>query len=481
MFSKLQRSILLLTLLLGTSSALAAPRTVFVQLFEWPWREVARECELYLGPSGFSAVQVSPPHEHVSYNGAWWERYQVVSYKLESRGGSEAEFADMVKRCNAAGVDVYADAVLNHMSGFPQGTGFAGSTFTHKNYPGIYSPNDFHTCGRNGNDNIVNYRDLYELQNCQLVGLADLATESQYVQQKMADYLNHMLDLGVAGFRLDAAKHIPAKDLVQLTRRLKRSAYVFQEIIHDNYGPISYGEYIPAGDVTAYEYPFILGSSIKNGNLGNLINVARGMPDSDHSIVFVTNHDLERTGDANILRYTGNDHYTYRLAQIFMLAYPYGYPQVYSGYDFNSYDQGPPLGSDLRTLGILAQNNTCVAPWTCEHRLPEVAAMVNFRNQTDKAFYVSNWNTDNTTFVSFSRGNLGFVAMNFSSNPISRDFQTGLPAGNYCNLTGPSYSRQSRKCTDMKYNVNSNGVITVTLPPYSSLVLLNRDQNKRTK
>ncbi|WP_413558543.1 alpha-amylase [Bdellovibrio sp. HCB209] len=481
MISKLLRSLLIVTVLLGANSAFAAPRTVFVQLFEWPWNEVARECEVYLGPSGFSAVQVSPPHEHVKYNSAWWERYQVVSYKLESRGGNEAQFADMVRRCNAVGVDVYADVVLNHMAGFPQGVGFAGSTFTHKNYPGIYSPNDFHACGRNGNDNIINYRDLYELQFCQLVGLADLATGAPYVQQRIAEYMNHLLDLGVAGFRLDAAKHIPAKDLAQITKRLKRSAYVFQEIIHEAYGPVNYSDYFAAGDVTAYEYPFILGGSIKYGNLGNLLTISRYLPESEHSVVFVTNHDLERTGDGNILRYTGSDHNIYRLAQVYMLAYPYGYPQVYSGYDFNSYDQGPPVGPDLRTLGILNSDNTCVAPWTCEHRLPEVAAMVNFRNQTDKAFYVSNWNTDNTNYVAFSRGNLGFVALNFSGNPITREFQTGLSAGNYCDLTGPSYSRLNRKCTDMKYNVNSNGMTTVTLPPYSSLVLLNRDQYKRTK
>ena len=51
--------------------------------------------------------QVSPPNEHVVITtppAPWWQRYQPVSYKLVSRGGNEAEFADMVKRCNAAGV-----------------------------------------------------------------------------------------------------------------------------------------------------------------------------------------------------------------------------------------------------------------------------------------------------------------------------------------------------------------------------------------
>ncbi len=34
----------------------------------------------------------------------WWIRYQPISYELISRSGSRAEFADMVKRCNAVGV-----------------------------------------------------------------------------------------------------------------------------------------------------------------------------------------------------------------------------------------------------------------------------------------------------------------------------------------------------------------------------------------
>src|SRR5688572_12207686 len=86
-------------------------RTAFVQLFEWKWTDVARECESYLGPKGFAAVQISPPNEHnwiPSGDGApypWWMRYQPVSYRLDrSRSGTRAELIDMVNRCNAVGV-----------------------------------------------------------------------------------------------------------------------------------------------------------------------------------------------------------------------------------------------------------------------------------------------------------------------------------------------------------------------------------------
>ncbi|TMP38341.1 hypothetical protein CWB98_06305 [Pseudoalteromonas rubra] len=57
-----------------------------------------------------------------------WTRYQPVSYLLESRSGNRAQFTDMVERCKAAGVNIYVDAVINHMA-HGSGTGVAGSTY----------------------------------------------------------------------------------------------------------------------------------------------------------------------------------------------------------------------------------------------------------------------------------------------------------------------------------------------------------------
>jgi alpha-amylase len=344
----------------------ASPRTVFVHLFEWTWKDIAQECEIYLGPSGFSAVQVSPPHEHIHWqNSPWWERYQVVSYKLNSRSGNEAEFAEMVQRCGKAGVDVYVDVVLNHMTGIPGGTGSSNTRFDHYNYPGTFEYDDFHHCGKNGNDDIKNFSDRYELYNCELLDLADLKTESPKVQDTQAQYLNHLLDLGVTGFRIDAAKHIPSNDLNEIFSKLKRSTYIYQEIIYDPNGPVQYWEYLQNGDVMAYDYPRVLAHGFQDKNPNALLHISQGFTDSEDSIVFVTNHDLERSHDRGILSYNTNQQANYRLAQIFMLAWPYGYPQLYSGYDFNGDDQmGPPLNADLRTLGVLDSKNHCQGPWT---------------------------------------------------------------------------------------------------------------------
>lgn len=52
-------------------------------------------------------MQVSPPNENrvvMSHNRPWWERYQPVSYKLDTRSGSDAAFTDMVDKCNKVNV-----------------------------------------------------------------------------------------------------------------------------------------------------------------------------------------------------------------------------------------------------------------------------------------------------------------------------------------------------------------------------------------
>ena len=59
------------------------------------------------------------------------------------------------------------------MAGIDSGTGTAGSSFTHYNYPGIYQNQDFHHCGLEPGDDIVNYDNAQEVQTCELVNLAE--------------------------------------------------------------------------------------------------------------------------------------------------------------------------------------------------------------------------------------------------------------------------------------------------------------------
>ena len=53
-----------------------------------------------------------------------------------------------------------------------------------------------------------NYGDANNVRNCYLVGLTDLYGVMDYVRNAVAGYLNDLVDLGVAGIRIDAAKHM---------------------------------------------------------------------------------------------------------------------------------------------------------------------------------------------------------------------------------------------------------------------------------
>lgn len=106
--------------------AVEANPQVGVQLFQWNWNSVARECTDVLGPAKFAFVLLSPAQEHIEGE-QWWTSYQPVSYQLESKLGTRDEFEAMVGACHDAGVKVIADAVINHMAGIDGGRGFAST------------------------------------------------------------------------------------------------------------------------------------------------------------------------------------------------------------------------------------------------------------------------------------------------------------------------------------------------------------------
>lgn len=448
----------------------AAPRTVFVHLFEWRWSDIARECEDFLGPRGFAAVQISPPAEHVRAPGnPWWERYQLASYRLDSRSGTRAELADMIARCRAVGVDVYADVITNHMAS-GDGVGIAGTTYQHYNYPGIYQTQDFHHCP--GDGDIHNYQDRFEVQNCELVDLADLVTSSEYVRGRLAAFLQDLRSLGVAGFRFDAAKHIPAGDLGNVVGRVSGAPYVFQEVIDLGGEPITSGEYLGNGDVTEFRYSAELGRVFKTGNLAWLrtFGTAWGMMPSDKAVVFTDNHDNQRGhgGAGNVL--TFKDGQLYDLGNVFMLAWPYGYPKVMSSYAFSTENQGPPADAAGNTRGPWATGAvSCGGEWICEHRRRAIANMVLFHNVTQAAFSVSNWWDNGGNQIAFSRGNLGFVAINKEGGALTRTFTTGLPAGTYCDVVHGDPSPGA--CSGPTITVDAAGRATFTVAPMDAVAL----------
>ncbi|NYV75486.1 carbohydrate-binding module family 20 domain-containing protein [Streptomyces sp. UH6] len=427
--------------------AQAAPpgdKDVTAVLFEWKFASVAKACTDQLGPAGYGYVQVSPPQEHIQ-GSQWWTSYQPVSYRIAGRLGDRTAFKSMIDTCHAAGVKVVVDTVINHMSA-GSGTGTGGSSYTKYAYPGIYSAPDFDNCTAQ----ISNYGDRGNVQNCELVGLADLDTGEDYVRGRIAAYMNDLLSLGADGFRVDAAKHMPAADLAAIKSRLTDpNAYWKQEVIHGAGEAVQPDEYVNTGDVQEFRYARDLKRVFTNENLAYLKNYGEswGYLGSSKAGVFVDNHDTERGGDT--LTYKSGSAYT--LASVFMLAWPYGSPDVHSGYEFTDHDAGPPNGGQV---------NACYSDgWKCQHAWREISSMVALRN-TARGQAVTNWWDDGGDRIAFGRGSKAYVAINHTTSAFSRTFQTSLAAGDYCDV------QSGRAVT-----VNSSGQFTATLGAGTALAL----------
>ncbi|CAG0906473.1 unnamed protein product, partial [Cyprideis torosa] len=337
----------------------APPRTSIVHLFEWKWTDIARECEEFLGPQGFAGVQTSPPNENVvivteAHNRPWWERYQPVSYKLETRSGTEEEFAEMVRKCNAVNVRVYPDLVINHMSGtWPVDTlGTGGSSFDSEalEYPGVpFTAEDFHGSNDCPTDsgNVESNDDPVQVRNCRLLGLRDLNQRKSHVRERVLEYINRLIGYGVAGFRVDGSKYMWPEDLEAIFNSLDSlnpeffpagsRPFVFLEVIDlDGSEPITGSDYTHIGRVTEFKYGQFLGQAFRKGlALQDLENFGEewGMQPEGDAVVFVDNHDNQRgqwTGSPNII--TFRDARMYKMATAFMLAWPYGFPRIMSSY-----------------------------------------------------------------------------------------------------------------------------------------------------
>ncbi|GAA2339857.1 carbohydrate-binding module family 20 domain-containing protein [Saccharopolyspora halophila] len=434
-----------------------------VQMFQWPWDSVARECTDFLGPKGYGAVQVSPPQEHVvlpDTGYSWYQDYQPVSYQLQSRRGDREQFAAMVRTCNDAGVQIYVDAVVNHMSA-GSGTGSGGTEHQKYDYPGTYADQDFHDCRRD----ISNYEDKWEVRNCELVGLSDLKTESDYVRSTQIDYLNELVGLGVSGFRVDGSKHMPPEDIGAIFGALNtvpgtgEKPYVFQEVIADS--TTTAGEYTGNGDVTEFAYHGRVSEAFANGSPADL----RSLPDSmslpgDQAVVFIDNHDTQRSEPT----LTYEDGAVYDLGVAFELAYPYGTPKLISSFAFDDSDAGPPTEADGTTKPASCPD----AAWVCEHRRPVIAGMVGFHNAV-AGTGLTDWWDDGGGRIAFGREDRGYVVINREGTEMDRSYQTSLPAGTYCDVMTGEVSGGG--CTGRTVEVGGNGWFSATVPANSGIAL----------
>ena len=201
---------------------------------------------------------------------------------------------------------------------------------------------------------------------------------------------------------------------------------------------------------------------------------------SIHAVAFTDNHDKQRGhgGGGNYLTYHNGT--TYDLANVFMLAWPYGYPVIMSSYAFNTstaFDAsfGPPFTAGTGATrgpwdgGVTAPAcfNQTVGGWVCEHRFRPIGNMVGFRNATLANFFVTDWWDNAGNQIAFGRGDKGFVVINKEGGSLSRSFKTSLPAGRYCDVISGDFTAGSggtaSTCSGTTITVDGNGNASITV------------------
>lgn len=387
--------------------------------FNWRYADVEARAAA-IQSAGYKAVLVAPAYK--STGSQWWARYQPQDYRVIHHPlGDTSAFRSMVTALRARGIDVYADVVMNHMAN-------ESAQRPDLNYPGtsilnLYSGNTtyyngirlFGNLGFNflsGSDFgdarcILDYNDTFQVQNWRLcggggdTGLPDLKNTA-YVISQQQEYLRQLKLIGVKGFRIDAAKHMPLSQINSVfTADIKSGAYVFGEIITGGgAGSSEYDRflqpYLQNTDHAAYDFP--LQTSIRNafsfsGSLSSLADPAafgQALAGS-RALTFTLTHDIPNNSG---FRYALMDPTDETLAYAYIFGRNGGKPMVYS--DNNE-------SGDNR--------------WVNAYNRTDIKGMIRFHNavQGNDMQVLSS----GSCHIIFRRGSLGIVGINKCGSTVN--------------------------------------------------------------
>ena len=184
--------------------------------FNWTYAEITANLES-IKNAGFRNILTMPVQPPKSGGAAWWAFYQPLGMSVgeASSLGTKEDLKELCEKAEELGMAVLADIVANHLATTdaedkePDGTPTV-SPFVEAYEPVLYNNRNEDTDG-NGvtfhhNKNAAGSG--AETQYYAYGNLPDLDTSNAYVQGRVLSLLKECIDIGIDGFRFDAAKHI---------------------------------------------------------------------------------------------------------------------------------------------------------------------------------------------------------------------------------------------------------------------------------
>lgn len=245
---------------------------------------------------GVNGLLLAPIFDSVAHG------YDTLDYyRIDPRLGDDADFDALVAAGAERGLGIILDGVFNHVAAshpFVDGGGPVARA-------GDGSPRSWEGDA----------------------SLAELDHSDPRTEDLVVDVMNHWLDRGAAGWRLDVAYAVPKEFWARVTARVREKhpeAIISGEIIHGDYPEFAQA----AGFDTATQYELwkALWSSIHDSNMFELAHALErhdAFQKAAPMQTFVGNHDVERiastVGDSGAA-----------LAAVFLLTLP-GVPSIYYG------------------------------------------------------------------------------------------------------------------------------------------------------
>ena len=154
---------------------------------------------------GVEGIWLSPIFASPTYH-----KYDATNYyRVDPQFGTEEDLKELIALCHQRGVQIILDLVVNHSS--RNNDWFQYFQEAHKNndpeneYYDFYTYSDHPISGRTFNK-IAGTNHYYECNFS--TDMPELNYDNPAVRERMVEVAKYYLDLGVDGFRFDAAKYI---------------------------------------------------------------------------------------------------------------------------------------------------------------------------------------------------------------------------------------------------------------------------------
>ncbi len=184
-----------------------------LQAFNWKYSEIKDNLS-GIANSGFKVVQTSPVQQPKSGGPMWYSFYQPVSFSIGTNSplGTKDELQELCTAAEEYGIAIICDIVFNHTANIADGE--LESDGTPKVSPEVETYEPYLYQHRNDSENPTFHHNKSATGSGAITqyyaygDLPDLNTANEYVQQRCLSLLKECIDVGVDGFRFDAAKHI---------------------------------------------------------------------------------------------------------------------------------------------------------------------------------------------------------------------------------------------------------------------------------